>query len=125
MAGADDLTVQVPPTEGEDAGELLAVASRLREELLTLDVDDVRPVEAGTTPDGAKGVAALTGWLAVQLGSAEGLRAVVALVRGWAGRRQREVEVTIGGDTLRISGVSTEEQEKIVDAWLARHAAGS
>lgn len=117
--------VQVQPAGDDDVGELLDLTSMLRSELLTLDVSDVRPLEASAASEGAKGLGAVAGWLAVQLGSIEGLRATVDLIRGWVGRTRREVEVRIGDDVLKVSGVSSAEQEKIIDAWLARHAAGS
>jgi hypothetical protein len=125
MADVADLMVQVQPVGDDDVGELLDLTSMLRSELLTLDVSDVRPLEASAAPEGAKGLGAVAGWLAVQLGSIEGLRATVDLIRGWVGRTRREVEVRIGDDVLKVSGVSSAEQEKIIDAWLARHAAGS
>jgi len=124
MTGIDVL-VQVRPTSDEETDELLDLTDGLREELLALDVDDVRPVEDPEAPEGAKGIAAIAGWLAVQLASAEGLRTAVDALRGWATQRRREVEVTIAGDTLKLSGVSAGEQERIIDAWLARHSAVS
>jgi hypothetical protein len=33
--------------------------------------------------------------------------------------------VTVAGDTLRLTGVTSEQQDKIIDAWLARHAGGA
>lgn len=125
MAVVADLTLQVHPMGDDDVGELLDLTSMLRSELLALDVTDVRPLEARTAPEGAKGLAAVAGWLAVQLGSVEALRATVDLIRGWVGRTRREVEVRIGDDVLKVSGVSSAEQERIIDAWLARHAGGS
>jgi hypothetical protein len=59
-----------------------------------------------------------------QFGSLDGLRAVVAAVRGWVGRTGRTVEVSIDGDVLKLTGATSQQQEKIVDAWLARHAPG-
>jgi hypothetical protein len=32
------------------------------------------------------------------------------------------VEVSIGGDVLKVTGVTTRQQEKVIDTWLARHA---
>lgn len=123
MAGVADLLVQVQPVGDDDVGELLDLTSMLRSELLALDVSDVRPLEAAAAPEGAKGLGAIAGWLAVQLGSIEGVRATVDLIRGWVGRTHREVEVRIGDDVLKVSGATSAEQEKIIDAWLARHAA--
>jgi hypothetical protein len=45
-------------------------------------------------------------------------------VRGWSSRTGRTVEVTIGEDTLKLTGVTSQQQEKIIDGWLARHAPG-
>lgn len=125
MAGVEGLTVQVQPTDDDDLDALLDLTSMLREELLELDVTDIRPLDAEAAPEGAKGLGTIAGWLAVQLGSGEALRTVVEVVRGWVGRSHREVEVSIGGDTLKVSGASSAEQERIIDAWLARHAAGT
>ena len=125
MDTGDAMVVQVRAVEGEDPEDLLEVTALLRQELLDLDVDGVRTVEANEAPDDAKGIAALAGWLAVQLGSVETVRAVIDVLRGWAGHRRREVEITMGGDTLKLSAVSASEQEQIIDAWLARHTASS
>ena len=122
MAGTEAL-VHIHPAD-DDIDKLHDVTAMLRRDLLALDISDVRPVEDATTPDGAKGAGAIAGWLAVQLASVEGVRAVVELLRGWASQRRREVEVTIGGDTLKLSGASSGEQERIIDAWIARHATG-
>jgi hypothetical protein len=125
MANSGALVVRVQPVAGEEDGDLLDLTALLRQELLDLDVEDVRALENDKTPTDAKGVAELVGWLAVQLGSVETVRAVIDLLHGWAGRRRREVEVTMGGDTLKLSAVSASEQEQIIDAWLARHSASS
>lgn len=124
MAGIEAL-VHVLRADDEDLDDHLDLTVLLRDELLAEDVEDVRPVEPDTAPDGAKGAGAVAGWLAVQLASVEGVRVVIDLLRGWAGRRRRAVEVTIDGNTLKLSGVSSGEQERIIDAWIARHATGS
>jgi hypothetical protein len=120
-----DLTVRVGALSAEEADELAAVTARLREELLELDVDAVEPVDAEPAPAGAKGFGVLVGALLVRLGSGAVLRAVLEAVRRWATASGREVEVTLGGDTLRLTGVSVEQQERILDAWLSRHAGDS
>lgn len=125
MAGVDEVRVQVRAVADEDVGELLDLTTTLRTELLETDALDVRPIQASDAPGGAKGLAAIAGWLAVQVGTLDGLRAVLDVVRAWAGRTHREVEVSLGGDVLKVSGVSSQEQEKIIDAWLARHPAGT
>ena len=39
-------------------------------------------------------------------------------------RNDREVMVTLGGDTLELHRATVEQQEEIINAWLARHPAG-
>ena len=123
MTDAEGLILQVLPVIDGDAEELADLAGRLRAEVLDVDDVSVVPLNAEVAPDGAKGLGTLAGWLAVQFGTLDGLRAVVSAVRGWTSRTGRTVEVSIGGDTLKVTGV-TSQQEEIIDAWLARHAAG-
>jgi len=130
MADADRLIVQVLSAADSDAEELADLAAGLRAELLDLDEVLVTPYAAPTAPAapaapaGAKGLGTLAGWLVTQFGSLDGLRAAVAAVRGWVGRTGRTVEVSIDGDVLKLTGATSQQQEKIVDAWLARHAPG-
>jgi len=124
MADADRLIVQVLPAADSDAEELADLAAGLRAELLDLDEVLVTPHAAPADPAGVKGLGTLAGWLVTQFGSLDGLRAVVAAVRGWVGRTGRTVEVSIDGDVLKLTGATSQQQEKIVDAWLARHAPG-
>jgi hypothetical protein len=124
MADADTLIVQVLPAADSDAEELAELAAGLRAELLGVDEVSVAPYAAGAPPAGAKGLGMLAGWLVTQFGTLDGLRAAVAAVRGWAGRTGRIVEVSIDRDVLKLTGATSQQQEKIVDAWLARHAAG-
>lgn len=119
------LTLRVEPVPGGDEDELREFTGRLRVELLELDVAAVDPVSETTAPDHAKGLATLAGLLVVQFGSVSGLRAVVDVVRGWAARTNRVVELNYGGDVLKLTGVTSAQQEKIIDGWLARHATGT
>jgi hypothetical protein len=118
----DRLILQVLPVADSDAGELADLARRLHAELLGVDAAAVAPLPAEAAPAGAKGLGTLAGWLLVQFGTLDGLRAVVAAVRGWSSRTGRTVEVSIGGDVLKVTGVTSQQQGEIIDAWLTRHA---
>jgi hypothetical protein len=122
MTDSGELTLQVHPGHEDDAEELPKLTVSLRGELLVLDVAAVEEFHAGTVPAGVKGVSAVVGWLAVQLGS-ESLRTVLAKIADWAIRNDRSVEVTYGSDTLKLTRATRHQQEKIIDAWLARHPA--
>lgn len=108
-----------------DAEELLGLTQRLRGELLALDVDEVALAGGGEAPDGAKGVELLAfGGLAIRFALRSAvLRSVVDTTVAWLGRQQaRSVKLTLDGDTLEVTGISSDEQLRLIDQWVARHA---
>jgi len=108
-----------------DAEELAELTRRLRGELLDLDVDAVEPATAGAAPAGAKAVELLAiGGLVIRFAMrSEVLRSVVDATGAWLSRQQgRSVKLTLDGDTLEVTGVSSDEQRRLVDLWVARHA---
>lgn len=123
-ADSGRLLLQVRPGPDDDAGELAELSGALRVELLDLDVSAVDPLPDEDVPAGAKGLGAVAGWLVVKLGP-EALRAVLAKAADWVTRNDRVVEVSYGDDTLKLNRATREQQEKIIDGWLARHPAGS
>lgn len=109
----------------QDAEELQELTQGLQGELLELDVDAVKPATHGETPDGAKGAEVLAfGGLAIQFAlKAPVLRSVVDATVAWLGRQQaRSVKLTLDGDTLELTGVSSDEQRRLVEQWVGRHA---
>ena len=122
MADLGRVTLRVQQVPDGDTEELLKLSELLRGELLELDLDSVEPIDESSGPDQAKGLAVMAGWLAVQLGSVDRLRALLRAVFAWAARTHRDVEVNYGGDVLKVSGVTAEQQETIINAWLAQHA---
>lgn len=114
-----------PDYEGE---ELFQLTQGLRGELLELDVDAVGLGAEGDAPDGAKGAELLAiGGLVVKfaLNSAV-LKSVVDTTVAWLGRQKaRSVKLTLDGDTLELSGVSSDEQSRLVEQWIDRHAGAS
>jgi hypothetical protein len=116
------LILQVLPDPDEDAEQLDDLTDMLREELLELDVAAVAPVMQDQAPEDAKGVvAALGGWLAIHFGPA-GLRAVVNAVVAWAGRSGKTVEITLNGNTLKLTGTSADVQSRMIDEFFVRQS---
>jgi hypothetical protein len=108
-----------------DAEELLDLAQELRGELIEIDVDAVGLGGGGDAPDGAKGAELLAfGSLVIPLAlKSPVLRGVVDTTIAWLGRQQaRSVKLTLDEDTLELTGVSSEEQSRLVEQWIARHA---
>jgi hypothetical protein len=110
--------------DGAGAERLAELAGALRAELLALDIDDVRPVRGGPPPAGARGfdMVAAGALLASLNGSAAVVGNLVATVRSWLSRGPaavpRTVELTVGANTLRVTGASDEQQDRLVDAFV-------
>ena len=51
------------------------------------------------------------------------LTSIVDGVRSWLQRQSaRSVKLTLDGDSLEVTGVSSEEQDRLVELWIARNA---
>lgn len=125
MSGARRLAALLEVGPDYDAGELLELTQRLRDELLELDVDSVVLAAYGEAPDGAKGAELLAfGGLAIQFArSSPVLRSVVETTVAWLTRQHaRSVKLTLDNDTLEVTGVSSVEQHRLVEQWVSRHA---
>ena len=120
---SDVLVLQVLPGADEDAEQLDDLTAMLREELLLeLDVAAVEPILPDRAPEDTKGVvAAVGGWLAVHLGPAA-LKGVVNAVVAWAGRNGKTVELTLNGNTLKVTGASADVQSRIVKEFFDRQS---
>jgi hypothetical protein len=119
MADSTHATVRILRDGDEDAGELARLTRQLRAALLDLDGLDVETV-SDDTPDGAKGAAAVLGWLSVTVGGAL-LTSVANQLATWAMSLGRTVEITVDGDTLKLGRVTHAEQKELISEWLARH----
>ncbi len=120
----DGLVVHVTADPDADEQELAELTGRLREELLELDVDDVELVRGGEPPAGAKGLDVVqVGELLVSaVTSSHVLSAIVGVVQSWLARaRQRSVKIEIDGDVLEVGGLSSAEQQRLIDQWIAKH----
>ena len=96
---------------------------QLRRELLDLDVEAVELPRAGEPPPGTRAVElAALGALVVTVAQSPLLGPVVAAVRSWLGRApERSIKLELDGDALELTGLSSNEQRRLVDEWLRRH----
>lgn len=121
---AHELAVEVDAAADTDAEELAQLTCRLREELLGLDVEAVYPVSGGDLPDSSKGIGLLAaGALVVRfMLRQEILESIIDNIRSWLGRqRARSIKLTLDGDSLELTRVSTKEQDRLVELWVMRH----
>ena len=109
---------------GDDASaEELDEATRdLLRELSELDVEVARP-SAGPPPPGARAVeVAALGSLAVKVG-AKAVGPVARVLQGWLARRSgRSIKLTLGSDSVEITGGSAAYQQQMIEMFLKARA---
>jgi hypothetical protein len=121
-----ELRVQLAEA-GADAERLDQLTGYLRQELLELDVDDVKAVPAGEAPPGTRAFEALAvGSLLVTFAeTTQGVRKVVTAIRAWLARGsggvKRTVRLELDGDILELSEVSAIEQTRLIELFVTRH----
>jgi hypothetical protein len=121
---AVELTVVLEPDPGTDAEDGERLGRQLRNELRSLDVDEVVPVDGGPPPPGSKGVAVpLTEWLVTMSAGGGVFVTVIATIRDWLSRRAgaHKVTLTIDGDTLELSSATAAERAELVETFVRRH----
>ncbi len=123
----DRLTVLLRLTAETDADveTVDTLTNQLRGRLLELDVDSVVPVTEGEAPDGTRsGDLFVLGSLLVTLGkSPEILKALTGVLQSWLGARPaRSVELQIAGESLKVSGIASDEQQRLIQLFVDRHA---
>ena len=119
-----EVLVALEPDPGADAEEIDRLGRQLRQELRSLDVDDIAPVAGAPAPPGAQGdVASIAQWLVTLSGTGGVVATVVATVRDWLSRRSagHKVTLTIDGDTLELESASSAERAQLVDTFVRRH----
>jgi hypothetical protein len=118
-----EVVVRVDAGADGDEEEVAELALRLRDELREVDGASARLARDAPAPHGAKGAAVEWGTLLVGVVSSGALTALVTTASSWLSRqRGGSVRVQIGDDELELTGATSEEQRRLVDAWLARHA---
>jgi hypothetical protein len=124
-----ELRIQVTE-EDADAERLDVLAGYLRRDLVQLDLGDVAALRAGPPPPGARSadIAAIGALIVAVGGTADGLRLAVGAVRDWLRRGDevgRSVRLELDGDALELSAVSAEDQDRLIELFLSRHAAAT
>jgi len=110
-----------------DDQELDELTESLRQDLLELDVDSVSRPTLGPGPEGSKGLdlAAVGALLVALKSSVEVATQVVSAVRSWMHRTKgptQTLKLTMNGHTLELSAATTDQQQQLVDAFVAAAA---
>ncbi len=110
-----------------DDHELNELTESLRQDLLELDVDSVSRPPFGPAPEGSKGLdpAAVGALLVALKSSVEVATQVVSAVRSWMHRTKgstQTLKLTMNGQTLELSAATVNQQQQLVDAFVASAA---
>jgi hypothetical protein len=119
------LLVSIDAGPESDPEEVAELSRRLRVELLRLEVESVTPVPGPPPPAGAKaGDPVSWSTLLLTLAASGGvLTTVIGALRDWLLRQPTSptIEVSIGGDSIKLESSSIEERQQIIDTFIARH----
>lgn len=118
------LTLTLDPDSSLDSEGLQNLTLQLREEILELDVEDAKLGRLATAPDGSKVVEPFSlGTIVVTLLAAGGvITTLINAIQSWLTRHdRRSITLEIDGDKLQITGISSEEQQRLTNLWLQRH----
>jgi hypothetical protein len=118
------LTLNLDAGPDTDTEELAELTQQLRGELLELNVEAVDLARAGEAPERAKaGDPIAWGELLVTLAASGGaLVTLIGTLQSWLTHHERRsVTLEIDGDKLEVTGISSEEQQRLINTWLSRH----
>jgi hypothetical protein len=116
MSGLVTLTVI-----DDDSADLPALMWDLRNELHDTDLDPTIFEEAGQEV-GSKGLGSVAHWLTLQDLGADGFRAAIVTALQWVIRTRRTVRVQVGSDILVLTNATLEQQDRVIEAFIARHS---
>jgi hypothetical protein len=106
--------------KGADARALDDLTRGLSNELRQAEVHSVERISEGDAPPGSKGDPFTIGWLVVTLTPIVAAKVFDILV-DWAKRGHgRTIKVTLGQDTIELSGATRKEREKLLNKWLKK-----
>lgn len=122
---AEELTLRLDLALDGDAGaeELDAATADLLRELRELDVDSAERVPGGRAPEGTRALdVALLGSLVIKLGQAA-VGPVARVLHDWLARRSgRTIKLTLGEDSIELSGGSAAFQREMIETFLRARA---
>jgi hypothetical protein len=104
-----------------DEARIEDLTAALRRELSELDLPAVTRVPAGSAPPGTRGgeMVELGALMVSAVTTPALLGAIVATVRAWLGYQgRREVEIAVGGKSVRITGRPTEAQQRLIEELM-------
>jgi hypothetical protein len=126
MADSLTLTLKIDAEADADEQELQVLTSRLKTELEDLkELESVDLARKDEAPARAKaGDPIAWGELILALFASGGvLTTLIGALQHWLSRHERRsITLEIAGDKLNVTGVTSEEQQRLIQEWISRHA---
>ncbi|MGV9395132.1 hypothetical protein [Streptomyces sp. NPDC003668] len=121
-----EIRVELEGAADSDQEELESLTLELRQHLLDFEVERAELARRTVAPDGTKVVGALTvGTLIVTVGIPL-LPKLLDVITAWIENRPvRTATVTIGEDSIEMEALSSADQRRLIDAFIAAHGPSS
>jgi hypothetical protein len=126
MSNDTPLILNIESSPDDDVEKLSELTQQLREEIDELDVEKVDLIKSKEElPKGAKaGDVVAWGSLLVTLAASAVsvvLPALINTLQSWLTRHgRRSMTIVMGEDKLEVTGISSEEQKRLIEAWMSR-----
>jgi hypothetical protein len=119
----EQVTLQIGLGEDADAEELDAATAGLLRELRDLDVDSAERPAGGPPPEGARAIeTAILGTIVLKLGRAA-VGPLAKVLQDWLARRSgRTIKLTLGDDSIELTGGSAAFQREMIETFLRARA---
>lgn len=117
------ISLHVDAGADADPEEIDDLTAELRERLLELDVETVEPRRGGEAPAGTRAGDVLTigGLIVTLVTSPELLKGTIGTVQSWLSARSgKTVELEINGQKIKLTGITSEEQRRLIDLFVER-----
>ncbi|MFI9118819.1 hypothetical protein ACIGW0_05320 [Streptomyces bikiniensis] len=121
-----EIWVELEGAADSDQEELEALTLELREHLLEFEVERAELARQAVAPEGTKVAGAFTvGALVLTVGLSL-LPKVLDVIKVWIENRPvRTAIVTIGEDSIEMEALSSSDQRRLIDAFIASHGVSS
>lgn len=104
-----------------DNEELEQLTRQLRKRLLELDVESVDFLSEEKVSKGAKGEPITTTLIVTLFATGGVVTTLIKAIETWLTRDRSVTIEEKNGDKLQMTGISSEEQRRIIDAWISSH----
>lgn len=121
-----EMLVEIEGLPGADDEHMTRLLGSLRAELRDLDIQSIRQSSAAAPADSKSGGLPSPDQLVVGVAtSPDVLTSVIGWIRAWLSRTgARSAKLSIDGDTLEVTGLSTADQQRLIDLWVSHHGTG-